>query len=648
MVNDQPRPGIARLLPDGTPDLTFDPTKGSGFKPGSLNGIGGWVTVSALWPQPDGKLLVSGYFSELQAHRLVRLLSTGAVDSTWVLPKNQGFEFNASALAGDGLLIGGRMGINGGAGTALLKTSRDGAVDRSFAARVERPGGVETIEPQPDGKLLLGGRFSSVNGVPLSNLARLNRDGTLDASFANAHVSGRVARILAGPDGKIWLGGEFSELGVSARRGVARLNHDGTIDRSFNPSLSSGSFATDLALTTDGKLFACGSLQPGGSGTSDMLRFTTTGSVDSTFRLPVLETLDFQSPAITSLASLPDNRVMIGGSFNRVGGVNRQAVARLRNSGQLDSSFDAGPISGWRWISASAEQVRLDASGRVVIAGRFDHVAGQPRGGVARLTPDGTLDNGFQLGFEPISAGALSVSASGMAAVGEIGGERFCVFHANGQVWLRGTGQIPVGLDATAITTGGEVILAGPFSSFEGTPALGLASLTPKTQVPEILQLPSPKVVEEGETLTLTAVAVGREPLTFQWWRDDTLLTGKTTPTLTLTPVLRADSGNYRLQVRDPDGQTADAEALVQVLPLVEVRLLPAATANEFWLIARPAEGAPINSTELTHFLIESSAGAQPWTPVLELWGRTPDGHARLTLPIAQEVSSRWFRMRRK
>jgi len=64
---------------------------------------------------------------------------------------------------------------------------------------------------QTDGKVLVGGKFSTVNGVNRHNLARLNIDGTLDTGFQNP-LSGSKAQWLSPlqSDGKVLVGGGFT------------------------------------------------------------------------------------------------------------------------------------------------------------------------------------------------------------------------------------------------------------------------------------------------------------------------------------------------------------------------------------------------------------------------------------------------------
>ena len=114
---------------------------------------------------------------------------------------------------------------------------------------------------QPDGKMLIGGTFSSVLGQPRYNIARLNADGTLDASF-NPFATGSVECMALQADGKILIGGSFTSVGGAARNRIARLNADGTADASFNPNASNYVFS--MGLQADGKIVFGGQFTSGG------------------------------------------------------------------------------------------------------------------------------------------------------------------------------------------------------------------------------------------------------------------------------------------------------------------------------------------------------------------------------------------------
>jgi uncharacterized delta-60 repeat protein len=119
---------------------------------------------------------------------------------------------------------------------------------------------------QPDGKLILAGKFTSVLGVARNNLARLNADGTLDTTF-NPNPNGDVNSVTVQPDGKILIGGSFTNVVATTRNRIARLNGDGTLDTVFNPNIADGGVLSQV-VQADGKVLASGSfttLQPNGA-----------------------------------------------------------------------------------------------------------------------------------------------------------------------------------------------------------------------------------------------------------------------------------------------------------------------------------------------------------------------------------------------
>jgi uncharacterized delta-60 repeat protein len=87
---------------------------------------------------------------------------------------------------------------------------------------------------QPDGKILLGGAFTSFNGVTANRLIRLNNDGSIDATFNTqiAASSGIVYSLALQSNGSIIVAGSFTKYnGVTNR--VVRLLPSGTVDTDF-------------------------------------------------------------------------------------------------------------------------------------------------------------------------------------------------------------------------------------------------------------------------------------------------------------------------------------------------------------------------------------------------------------------------------
>ena len=111
---------------------------------------------------------------------------------------------------------------------------------------------------QPDGKILIGGHFSSVLGVSRNNIARLNTDGTLDMAF-NPNANGNVLTIAVQADGKILAGGTFSganSIGGQTRNCIARLDPTTGLADSFDPNANKLVHA--IAVQADGKILVSG------------------------------------------------------------------------------------------------------------------------------------------------------------------------------------------------------------------------------------------------------------------------------------------------------------------------------------------------------------------------------------------------------
>src|ERR1035437_9998336 len=139
-----------------------------------------------------------------------------------------------------------------------------------------RPNGsVRAVMLQPDGKILVGGDFTTLqpNGAATATtrnrLARLNADGTLDVAF-NPNIGGttpqvyvpQVFALLLQADGRIVVGGNFTSVTPTPtrptfqRNRLARLNADGSLDAAFDPNANNLVFA--LAQHGDGKIVVAG------------------------------------------------------------------------------------------------------------------------------------------------------------------------------------------------------------------------------------------------------------------------------------------------------------------------------------------------------------------------------------------------------
>src|SRR5450432_2593792 len=186
------------------------------FDPGANN------TVRALAVQPDGKIIVGGFFTTLGGG------GTGTTTRNFI----------------------GRL-------------NADGTLDTSFDPGADNL--VRTLAVQADGRILVGGDFSTLGGggtgtTTRNHIGRLNPDGTLDTSF-DPGANGTVRALAVQADGKILVGGDFTTLGgggtgTTTRNFIGRLNPDGTIDTSFDPGADN--IVRTVAVQTDGKALVGG------------------------------------------------------------------------------------------------------------------------------------------------------------------------------------------------------------------------------------------------------------------------------------------------------------------------------------------------------------------------------------------------------
>src|SRR5262249_3759775 len=111
--------------------------------------------------------------------------------------------------------------------------------DLGSGPHAEADGPITALSGQSDGKVIIGGGFSRVNGIGRHNLARLNANGSLDETFMLdsqiAFPPWRSPKILAmQTDGKLLIGGLLTFASdLNQPFSMARLNADGSLDKSF-------------------------------------------------------------------------------------------------------------------------------------------------------------------------------------------------------------------------------------------------------------------------------------------------------------------------------------------------------------------------------------------------------------------------------
>lgn len=351
-------------------------TLDGGFDPGPSG------SVSSLAVQANGQILLGGSFSNLAGQartNLARLQANGGLDGTFNPGAQGGYYVPVKSLIvqPDGrILVGGEFSTLAGQPRALLgRLNGDGTIESGFnlGARCT-DGSVPSVSlaSQPDGKILLGGSFTSVGGQTRKYLARLNADGTLDSTF-NPGADSAVHSLAAQADGRILVGGGFTTLGAQARACLARLNADGTVDSGFNPQVG-GYFpvVSSLIVQADGKILVGGRFDTvGGQPRTNMARLNVDGTLDWAF-------MPAANSNVVSLAVQADGKILVGGQFTTLGGQPRTNLARLNRDGTVDREFIVG-------ANGRVLALAVQADGRILVGGSFTTLGGQPRTYLGRL-----------------------------------------------------------------------------------------------------------------------------------------------------------------------------------------------------------------------------------------------------------------------
>jgi uncharacterized delta-60 repeat protein len=347
---------------------------GAGFNSGEL----------AIALQPDGGILVGGGFTEFDgnpANYLVRLNADGSIDTGFDI----GTGFNGGvlsiALQPDGkILVGGQFtSFDGNAANRLVRLNADGSIDTGFGIGDGFSGTVRSIALQPDGRILVGGSFNTFDGnYSGSSLARLNADGSIDTGFdIGTGFSGGVLSIVLQPDGGILVGGGFNSFDDDySNNRLVRLNADGSIDTGFDIGTGFNNLVYSIALQPDGGILTGGFFtQFDGNAANRLVRLNADGSLDESFDIGT----GF-SGGVLSIVLQPDGKILVGGSFNSFDDDSAKSPVRLNPDGSLDTGFDIG--AGFNDLVIL---IVLQADGKILVGGDFNSFDGNPANCLARL-----------------------------------------------------------------------------------------------------------------------------------------------------------------------------------------------------------------------------------------------------------------------
>jgi uncharacterized delta-60 repeat protein len=344
------------------------------------------------------------------------------------------------------------------------------------------------VKVQPDGRIVVGGTATDVDGNNAATLTRYLPAGVFDPSFGTGG-SGVVTTQFGGgampqtilyfsgialqPDGGIVGCGLSTDVNGDTVGLIARFTAGGALDPAF---ASGGKYAPQLGLgaTPGSNFFGC-QLQPDGkivavgqrTNLSDeseamAVRLTAGGIPDGTFDGDGVFSQQLSPDAgmpgstFADLVILPDGRIVASLAVSDVAGDTSMGIARLTPTGSIDPTFGSGGLTitsfGGPTPFTEGVQLGMQPSGKFIVSGDGDDANGEAAFLMARYTESGMLDASFG------NAGRVTnqLSPAGPPSSTAI---------------------------AQIIQPDGKIVLAGSSEELDGTTALAIARYTSEGQL---------------------------------------------------------------------------------------------------------------------------------------------------------------------
>ena len=495
--------GLARINTDNTADIGFSNNIGNNFN----------SNTSTVAVQADQKIVVGGTFTTfagVTVNRIIRLNTDGSRDTTFTT--NTGTAFNGTvgniAIQTDGKIVavGAFTTFNGATVNRVVRLNSDGSIDTAFTTNTGTAfsGSPSEVVIQSDGKILISGTFTTFNGVTIRNLVRLNTDGTRDTAFTTNLGTGFVGSTIAiavQSDGKILVGGGFTSLNGTSINRFVRLNSDGTRDTSFSTNigtaLSSGGTVEAIAVESDQKIVLTGSFRDfNGTTVNGIVRLNSNGTTDMSFASSTGIGLGVGTATSFGRAILitPSSEILIGGQFLKLNGLTVSYFFKLNSTGARTWPPTRLGVDG------KVFSIAVQPDEKIILAGNFTAFNGSVVYHIIRINKDGTLDTSFNALLASSSSAPSLINSVALQSDGKIivGGD-FTSFNdvsgRNRLVRLNTDGTVDTAFSAnigTAIPSGdpdeeevrcvavqgdNKIIIGGKFATFNGVAAKNLIRL---------------------------------------------------------------------------------------------------------------------------------------------------------------------------
>ncbi|GGG51731.1 T9SS type A sorting domain-containing protein [Epilithonimonas arachidiradicis] len=373
--NDNLNSRLARIDTDGNIDTSLQVP------------IGTDQLIRTVAVQNDDKILIGGdflTFNNLQKSYLARLTSTGSLDASFSIGYGPTEPVREILIQPDGkiLICGDFTVFNTKTANRIIRLNPDGTIDSSFLPVSGSNGNVYTMKLQSDNKIIIAGTFTTYDGVARNRIARLNPDGTLDTTFTiGTGANNTISSLLIQEDGKIIIGGNFTTFaGVSSNR-IARLNTNGSRDTTFTSGAGANASVETLTLEANGKILIGGSFTKFNNINRNYIaRLTKDGALDDTFN----KIESGANKAVYKIINQDDKFIAVG-DFTSYNGVGRNRITRIfggeeehlaTNNDISKVKIYPNPTSDKLFISSSLDLIKYeiyDFTGQKLVDKSFDN-----------------------------------------------------------------------------------------------------------------------------------------------------------------------------------------------------------------------------------------------------------------------------------
>jgi uncharacterized delta-60 repeat protein len=267
----------------------------------------------------------------------------------------------------------------------ICRLNSNGSLDTTFSVGSGFNNFTFSVSQQSDGKIIVGGAFTSYSGINCNYICRLNTDGSFDSTF-NSGYSGfnsYVTSVNVTSGDTIVVGGDFTEFNGVSKLYIAGLTSGGTLNTDFGYVGGLDGTVQTIKIISDYSIFISGTFNNylGLPITRNFTKLSQFGAID----IPFLNNLNtgLSSGYFDSIEEDLDGNIIvfppIGSTLNSI---NRYGIAKISKDGIISNQILPNP-----GFNSKVKSSIVDSSNKIICIGGFTTFNLQPRPGLLRLYP---------------------------------------------------------------------------------------------------------------------------------------------------------------------------------------------------------------------------------------------------------------------